>query len=238
MNRTSHHPLTQWLFARFLGPNAAFRRLGAGRDKIEAMKLNLLAASAFAAALAMPLAASAQQGPPQGQGPATRASAQMPSEARLQQRWGKRLGRLNLSSDQQQHIQSLIHQYSQSHPEGSPRDRDSVRQLRQQLMGQLTPDQQNQLRQERRAHRAQMRERAQQGGYQQGAPDQQYQQQGNPDQQYQQGPPQQYQQGPPQQYQQGPPQQYQQGPPDQQYQQGPPPEEQGPPPNEQGPPPA
>jgi hypothetical protein len=198
------------------------------------MKLNLLAASAFAVALAMPLAASAQQGPPQGQGPATRASGQMPSEARLQQRWGRRLGRLNLSSDQQQHIQSLIHQYSQAHPEGSPRDRDSVRQLRQQLMGQLTPDQQNQLRQERRAHRAQMRERAQQGGYQQGGPGQQYQQ-GNPDQQYQQGPPQQYQQGPPQQYQQGPPQQYQQGPP-QEYQQGPPPDEQGPPPSDQGPP--
>ena len=162
------------------------------------MKITLLAAGAFALVLAMPLGVYAQQGPP----PASQAYGRtMPSESKLQHRWAKRFGNLNLSGDQQQRIQSLIHQYSQAHPQGSPRDRD--------------------------AERAQMQQRQMQGqgqgpgnpGYQQGQPPQQYQQ-GPPDQQ---GPPQQYQQGPPDQ--QGPPPDQQGPPPDQQ----PPPQGQGPP---------
>jgi hypothetical protein len=147
---------------------------------------------------------------------------------------------LNLSNDQQQRIQSIIHEYSQSHPEGSPRGHGAMRELRQQVMGALTPDQQNEFRQQMRAHRGKGHKGQTQGEYQQGGPDQY--QQGMPDQQYPQ-----YQQGP-QQYQQGgPPQQYQQGAPPQQYQQGPPPQyqqggPQGPPPDaqddEQGQPPA
>lgn len=195
------------------------------------MKTNLFAAGAFALALAMPLGAHAQQGPPQASQGSNHKT--MPSEAKLQHRWAKRFGNLNLSGDQQQRIQSLIHQYSQQHPEGSPRDREANRALRQQIMGQLNSDQQNQLRQERSAHRAQMRERQgqMQNGDEQGAPDQRYQQGPGPEQQYQQGPPQgQYPQGPPQgQYPQGPPQgQYPQGPPPDQSQQGPPPDNQAP----------
>jgi hypothetical protein len=214
------------------------------------MKINLLAACAFAAALAMPLGAHAQQYQ-QGQGQyAGHRSSGTPSPARLQRRWAKRFGRLNLSGDQQQRIQGLINQYSQSHPEGSPRDPGATRELRRQIMSTLSPDQQNQIRQQMRAHhahRAQAQGGYQQGGYQQGYPDQRYQQgpqdqqyqQGPQDQQYQQGPQdQQYQQGPPQ-YQQGPPQ-YQQGPPsDPRYQQGPPDQYQQPGPDqqdEQGPP--
>jgi Spy/CpxP family protein refolding chaperone len=193
--------------------------------KIHAMRIHLLAAAAFAAALAMPLGVYAQQGQaPSGYGHVT------PSQAQIQHRWGKRLSNLNLSSDQQQRIQSIINQYSQAHPAGSPRDPDAAREFRRQVMGVLTPDQQNQYHQQMRAWRAQMRQGAGQMPYQQGAPGQQYQQ-GPPDQQYQQGPPdQQYQQGPPD-------QQYQQGPPDQQYQQGPPPDQQqGPPPSYAQPP--
>jgi hypothetical protein len=192
------------------------------------MKINLLAVGALAAALVMPIGAYAQQNQPGAQAQ----NRSMPSEARMQHRWAKRLGSLNLSSDQQQRVQSLISQYAQTHPEGSPRDPSAGRELRRQLMGVLTPDQQNQFREQTRAHRAQMQQRN--GQMQQG-----YQGQQQGPQQYQQGPPQQYQQGPPQQYQQGPPQQYQQGPP-QQYQQGPPQDQQGPPPDEQqpsGPPP-
>jgi Spy/CpxP family protein refolding chaperone len=163
------------------------------------MKINLLAVGAFAAALAMPLGAYAQQdqqypGPPQGH-------AATPSHDRLQHRWMRRLSHLNLSNDQQQRIQSMIDQYSQSHPEGSPFDPNANRDLRNQIMGVLSSDQQNQFQQEMRAHRAAMRQR--EGQMQQGQQDQ-----GPP--QQDQGPPQQY-QGPPQQY-QGPPQQYQ-GPP-------------------------
>ena len=203
------------------------------------MRITFFAVAGFVATLAMPVGAYAQANQP----PAARSSSHTnPSPARLQHRWTKRFGHLNLSGDQQQRVQSIINQYSQAHPQGSPRDPGSARELRHQLMGVLSSDQQNQFRQEMQARRAQMRQRygqMQQGGAQndQGAPDQRYQQ-GPDQQQYQQGPPQQYQQGPPQQYQQGPPQQYQQGPPDQQYQQGPPQQyQQGPPQQyQQGPP--
>ena len=156
------------------------------------MKMNLLAVGALAAALAMPLGAYAQQnqqypGPSQGR-------AGEPSHARLQQHWTRRLSRLNLSNDQQQRIQSMIDQYSQAHPEGSAVDPNAKRELRRQIMGVLSSDQQNQYKQERRAHRAAMQQRD--GQMQQGQ--QQYQ---GPQQQYQGPPPQ---QGPQQQY-EGPP---------------------------------
>jgi hypothetical protein len=165
----------------------------------------------------------------------------MPSETRLQRNWAHRFGGLNLSGDQQQRIQSMIHQYSLDHPQGTPRDRASMRALRHQIMGTLSSDQQYQFRQQLRARRAQMRQGGQApGGYEQGAPDQRYQQEapGQYGPQYQQGPQgpqyQQGPQGPP--YQQGPDQQYgpqyQQGPPGPQYgpqyQQEPPPQEQPP----------
>ncbi len=162
------------------------------------MRITFFAVAAFVATLAMPVGAYAQANQP----PAARSSSHTnPSPARLQHRWTKRFGHLNLSGDQQQRVQSIINQYSQAHPQGSPRDPGSARELRHQLMGVLSSDQQNQFRQEMQARRAQMRQRygqMQQGGAQndQGAPDQRYQQ-GPDQQQYQQGPPQQYQQGPP-----------------------------------------
>jgi hypothetical protein len=175
------------------------------------MKINLLTVGALAAALAMPLGASAQQ----QQYPApSQSRAVEPSHDRMQHRWQRRLSRLNLSGDQQQRIQSMIDQYSQAHPEGSAVDPNARRELRRQILGVLSSDQQNQLQQEMRAHRAAMQQR--QGQMQQG----QQQDQGPP--QQDQGPPQQY-QGPPQQY-QGPPQQYQGPPPG-----GQPPADQGPP---------
>jgi hypothetical protein len=205
------------------------------------MKINLLAAGAFAVALAVPLGVCAQQSQPPAAYSHNRTT---PSPARMQHNWARRFGRLGLSGDQQQRIQSLINQYSQTHPEGSPRDPGATHELRRQIMGVLSPDQQNQLHQQMLARRAMMQQRRaqmQQQGYpnqqyQQGYPNQQYQQ-GYPNQQYQQGGPynQQYQQGPPpnQQYPQGPPQnqQYPQGPPDQQYQQGPPPDQPSGPPS-------
>ena len=194
------------------------------------MKITFLAAGALAVALAMPLGAYAQQSQPQG----VSAQRTTPSQAKLQHRWMKRLGKLNLSGDQQQRIQSMIDQYSQAHPQGSPRDRNASRDLRRQILGVLNSDQQTQYQAQMRAQHAQMQQRhgqmQQQGGYQQqqgpGPQDQ-----GGP--QYQGGP-----QGPGPQDQGGP--QYQGGPPDQGPQgpqgQGPPPD-QGPPPG-QGQPPA
>jgi len=88
----------------------------------------------------------------------------------------------------------MIDQYSQAHPEGSAVDPNAKRELRRQIMGVLSSDQQSQYKQERRAHRAAMQQRD--GQMQQGQ--QQYQ---GPQQQYQGPPPQ---QGPQQQY-EGPP---------------------------------
>jgi Spy/CpxP family protein refolding chaperone len=183
------------------------------------MKINLLAAGLFAAALVMPVGVYAQQSQP----PAARSYDRgTPSQAKIQHRWMRRFGNLNLSNDQQQRVQSIINQYSQAHPQGSPRDPGANRDLRHQLMGVLSPDQQNQYREQMRARRAQMQQRRAQ---MQQNPDAQGYQQGAPDQRYQQGPPN---QGPPQD--QGPPP-YQGAPQDQ----GPPPYQGGP--QDQGPPP-
>ena len=138
------------------------------------MKFKFLTLGVLTVALAMPLGAAAQQSQPpatqQAQGRTT------PSETTIQHRWMKRLGGLNLSSDQQQHIQSLIDQFAQAHPQGSPRDPGAARALRAQIMGVLTSDQQSQYHQQVAARRAQQAQR-------QGQPGQQYQ--GQPAQQYQ-----------------------------------------------------
>jgi hypothetical protein len=138
------------------------------------MKIKLLTAGAFLAALAMPLSVCAQQSQypyPSSQAPSQAGTT--PSGERIHQRWMRRLGNLNLSGDQQQHIRSLIDQYSQSHPEGTPRDPGASRELRRQILGVLTGDQQNQFRQAMRARRAQMHR------VQQPDQNQQYQEQPN-----------------------------------------------------------
>jgi hypothetical protein len=203
------------------------------------MKINLLTVGALAVALAAPVGASAQQAQAgQQPGASTRHHHTTPSAAKIQHRWMKRFGHMNLSGDQQQRIQSMVEQYSQGHPAGSPIDRNASKELHRQIMGVLSSDQQNQYQQERQARRAQMQQRhGQSQGQGQGAnyqgqelqqqyqgqpnggqyPQQQYQGQPNggqyPQQQFQgqpnQGPPG---QGPPPD--QGPPQG--QGPPDQQ----------------------
>jgi len=205
-----------WQFGRLLGPNAAFRRLSAVPFKMSAMKMKLLAAGALAVALVAPLGAYAQQ----GQAPAyPRHARAMPSEARLQQHWARRFGNLNLSQDQQQRIQSMIHQYSQAHPEGTAPDREANREFRRQLMSQLSDDQRNQYRQQMRARHQQMMQRRQQmqgqpgQGYPQGQPGQGYPQ-GQPGQGYPQGPAP-YQGAPQGEGPQGPPPDQGQGPPDQ-----------------------
>jgi hypothetical protein len=189
------------------------------------MKINLLTVGALAVALAAPVGASAQQAQAgQQPGASTRHHHTTPSAAKIQHRWMKRFGHMNLSGDQQQRIQSMVEQYSQGHPAGSPIDRNASKELHRQIMGVLSSDQQNRYQQERQARRAQMQQRhGQSQGQGQGAnyqgqePQQQYQGQPNggqyPQQQFQgqpnQGPPG---QGPPPD--QGPPQG--QGPPDQQ----------------------
>ena len=98
------------------------------------MKINLLAAGAFAAGARR----AARRLRPARPAPRRRnptATRRPPAKPRLQHRWMKRFGHLNLSGDQQQHIQSMIDQYSQAHPEGSPRDRDASRELRRQDHG-------------------------------------------------------------------------------------------------------
>jgi hypothetical protein len=158
-----------------------------------AMKMNHLATGMFALALAMPLGVYAQQGPPppaQSNGHQT----STPSEGKLQHRWMKRFGHLNLSSDQQQHVQSLIDQYSQAHPEGSPVDRNASRALRQQLIGVLNSDQQNQYREQMHEQHQRMQQRRAQMQQQQPGQQQPPDQQAPPDQQ---GPPNNQQSGPP-----------------------------------------
>ncbi|MGC1381115.1 MAG: hypothetical protein WA814_08850 [Candidatus Baltobacteraceae bacterium] len=145
------------------------------------MKINLLTIGGLAVALAMPLGVCAQQ---TQQAPPAQAQARTtPSEAKIQHRWQKRLGSLNLSGQQQQQIQSLIDQYSRSHPEGSPRDRDAAHALRQQIMGVLTSDQQGQLRAQMQARHQQMEARHSQQQQQQQAPQGQPPNQEQPDQQ-------------------------------------------------------
>ena len=178
------------------------------------MKWNPLTIAALAAALAAPVAAAAQQAQAPSPGTQQGQARTTPSEAKITHRWMKRLGSLNLSGDQQQRVQSLINQYSQAHPQGSPRDPAAARALRQQIMGVLSADQQSQYRQQVQAHRQQQAAQHGQAGAQT--------YQGQYQQQYQQAPPQQYQQ-------QGPPQQYQQQAPPQQYQQQGPPQDQQPP---------
>ncbi|HEY4434278.1 MAG TPA: hypothetical protein VGM99_07725 [Candidatus Cybelea sp.] len=187
------------------------------------MKINLLTVGALAVALAVPVCASAQQS--QQPGAQTRHQHTTPSAAKIQHRWMKRFGHLNLSGDQQQRIQSMVDQYSQSHPAGSPIDRNASKELHRQIMGVLSSDQQGQYQQERQAHRAQMQQRGQgQGANYQGQNQQQYEGQQYQGQQYQGQPD----QGQPDQGQPYQGQQYQgqpnAGPPNQ----GPPPD-QGPP---------
>lgn len=84
------------------------------------------------------------------------ASGVMPTEQKLYDRTMRRFGSLDLSPQQQQQIQSLIAQFSQTHPAGSPLDRDAMRQLHQSILAILTPQQRDTLSQETEQRRAEM----------------------------------------------------------------------------------
>jgi Spy/CpxP family protein refolding chaperone len=147
------------------------------------MKFTKLIVSATAiAALALPVAGLAQQTPPDQPPPQNQMQDQQqggqrqrttPNKSDIERFWNHRLGSLNLSNQQQQQVESLITQYSQQHPEGSPLDRDANRSLRDQIRNVLTPDQQTQLKQQMKTLRQEYQQRMEQdsnGNQQQGPP--------------------------------------------------------------------
>src|SRR6516164_1165908 len=114
--------------------------------------MKLILTAALLAALATPLAASAQTYPAEGAAPATTQGQPVP---RLYKRWSTLLNGLNLSSQQHDQIQNILDQFAQAHPPGSPKDPNAVKTMRQQIFAVLNPQQQEQLRQNMRQMRIQ-----------------------------------------------------------------------------------
>lgn len=79
-----------------------------------------------------------------------------PTQQKLYDRTMRRFESLGLSPQQQQQIQSLIAQFSQTHPAGSPLDPEAMRQLRENLLAVLTPQQRDALTQENERRRSEM----------------------------------------------------------------------------------
>jgi len=130
--------------------------------------MKLLALAALAAALSLPVAVSAQQAPAppvmqQGQGGPQ-------ATPKIYRRWSRMLNGINLSNQQHDQIQNLLDQYAQQHPAGSQRVPGSARQLRDQIFGILTPEQQTQVRQNMQNMRAQHQQRHEQMQQQNPAP--------------------------------------------------------------------
>jgi hypothetical protein len=157
--------------------------------------IQLLIAGALAASLGMPATALAQQSPqpynqqqqqqpPQQQqapGAAAPRNLTTPSVYRLQAQFARMFQSLGITGQQQTQITSLINTFAQSHPEGSPRDRKGMKELRDQILSLLTPQQQSQFEQARAALQAQKAQQRQQRQQQQGqAPQQPPQQQQQP----------------------------------------------------------
>ena len=116
------------------------------------MKLpNLLTTGALVALLAVPLVATAQQAPsPPG----------APAQGGHRHGMGmQRFRNLNLTQQQQTQIESLMKQFHESHPAGSPPDRQAREQLHQQIDAILTPAQRATL----KADRAKMRSERSEG---------------------------------------------------------------------------
>lgn len=111
---------------------------------------NVLLTAAFAAALAVPVAGSAQSQPAN-----TTATGQT---ARHRGGMMRVMRDLNLSAAQQAQIRQIQTQFRQAHPRGSAPDPQARKQMRSQIMNVLTPQQRQQLRANirrfrRRAHR-------------------------------------------------------------------------------------
>jgi hypothetical protein len=137
--------------------------------------IHLLIAGALAASLALPLTASAQQSPQppyypqQQQQPQPGAPGQpgprnltTPSVYALQAQFARIFGNLGITAPQQAQITQLINSFAQTHPEGSPRDRKGMKELRQEILSILTPQQQAQYEQERAALQVQRAQQHQQ----------------------------------------------------------------------------
>jgi Spy/CpxP family protein refolding chaperone len=121
--------------------------------------MKLIALAALAAALSLPVAVSAQQAPPSGY---QQAPAGQQATPKVYRRWSRLLNGVNLSNQQHDQIQGLLDQYAQAHQPGSQHVRGAARQLKEQIFGILTPDQQAQVRQNMQNMRAQHQQRRQQ----------------------------------------------------------------------------
>jgi Spy/CpxP family protein refolding chaperone len=122
--------------------------------------MKLFALAALAAALSLPIAVSAQQEPPTAVQQAPAGTQQ--ATPKVYRHWSRLLNGVNLSNQQHQQIQSLLDQYAQAHPAGSPHVRGAGRQLRDQIFGILTQPQQAQVQQNMQQMRAQHQQRRQQ----------------------------------------------------------------------------
>jgi Spy/CpxP family protein refolding chaperone len=128
--------------------------------------MKLFALAALTAALALPMAAGAQQAP--APGVSQQAPAGTQATSKVYRRWSRLLNGVNLSSQQHDQIQSLLDQYAQAHPAGSQRVPGAAHQLHDQIFGILTPNQQAQVRQTMQTLRTQHEQRRQQLQQQQG----------------------------------------------------------------------
>jgi Spy/CpxP family protein refolding chaperone len=59
---------------------------------------------------------------------------------------------LGLSDAQKTQIKTMVQQYREEHPKGSAQDKQARKALRRQVLGILTPQQRDQLQEERRQH--------------------------------------------------------------------------------------
>lgn len=104
------------------------------------MKLSpFLISGALAVAIGLPIVGCAQQAPAQS---SPGASQNAYGHHHGGMRW---LQGVNLSDQQKQQIQTLVQQYRQAHPQGSQPDPQARKQLRDQIMNVLTPDQRAQV---------------------------------------------------------------------------------------------
>jgi Spy/CpxP family protein refolding chaperone len=103
--------------------------------------------AAAAVALIVPVAVFAQQAPPAPSGAASPGAQPWQGGHRHRGGMMRMFRSLNLSQQQQTQIQQIMQQFRQSHPEGSPPDRQAREQMRSQIMNVLTPEQQAQLKQ-------------------------------------------------------------------------------------------
>lgn len=131
--------------------------------------MKLFAFAALAAALSLPIAVSAQQAPPY---PATQQAPAGAQQAapKVYKRWSRILNGVNLSNQQHEQIQTLLDQYAQAHPAGSQRVHGAARQLKEQIFGILTQQQQAQVQQNMQQMRAEHQQRRQQMQQQNPAP--------------------------------------------------------------------